>query len=443
MALTGNQLLVGLSKFINDYWADTTTSAGNAGGTTLLDTLLSRYGDDTIREHFVRYTNTGSNLYLNRRVSAFTNSTGTITVSPAFAAQAGSAETYELHKYDPALKFRALDAARIDLSDLLFKLVRNDTITADGLTNEWAVPSAIRNGPFVAVMEDQLEVDTGWNVLEHPLGDSLTDWTAAAGFSAATYAQSDTDRYIPKYGNSSIKITYTDGASAGTYTQVVGSMNSDFTAAKSAGREMVGGMWVYGEHATTAETAVVEIVDDTGTVATSSEHGGTGWELLTVTGVISQTNATTMSFRLRIPTTGTNNQVVFMEHAWLMFGSDLPNFYKEDAPVSVLRDDTLQRFSLPFKPARGTQIRLIGRDILSALGDTASTQATNTMEVDAQSAELLYAAAAERLFSGDFLDVQMPGQVAERIAMVRTRVPKLKESIHKPASKTKIMGPYL
>ena len=440
MALTGNQLLVGFSKFINDYWASTSTSAGAAGGTTVIDTALQTFGDDTIREQVIRYTNTGSNQYQNRSVSSYTNSSGTATVAPAFAVQCGSAETYELHKYDPALKFRALDAARVELSDVLFKLVRNDTITADGLTDEWNIPSAVRNGPFAAVIEDRYQnPNADWNVLSNPLGDSLTSWTAAGGIAAATYAQTATDRYIPKYGSSAIKLTYTDGGSDGTYTQVIGDMDSSFTAAGAAGRELVTAWWVYGE--STANGAVVEIITDAGTLAASSAHTGTGWELLTATGVVAQTNASTLSNRLRIPT-GTASQVVYVEHRYLMYGSAIPNMYHEDNPIKVYRDDTTQKFRLPFVPERGLQIRLIGRDLLSALGDTASTQATNTMEVDAQSAELLYAVAAERLYSGEFLDVQLPDLVAKRIQMIRERVPKLKESVHRPASKARVHGPY-
>ena len=439
MALTGNQLLVGLSKFINDYWSSTTTSAGNVGGTTVIDTMLQEHGDDTIREQFIRYTNSGSNQYENRSVSSFTNSSGSITVAPAFSAQAGTGQTYELHKYDPVLKFRALDAARIELGSELFAIVRDDTTTADGLNNEWSIPSSIRNGPFVAIFEEQLECDVSWNILNQPLGDSLTGWTAAGGMAATTYAQNDTDRFIPKYANSSIKLVYTDGGSDGTYTQVIADMDSSFTAAIAAGREIVTGWWVYGE--ATTNGAVIEIITDAGTLVTSSAHTGAGWELITATGVVAAGNATTLSVRLRIPT-GTADQINYVEHRWLMYGSQLPNMYKEDEAIRVMRDDTLQRFSISQTPRRGTQIRLVGRANLSALGDVAATQATNTMGVDEQSAELLYAVAAERLFSGEFLDVQIPDLVGNRIGVIRQRIPKLRESVHRPANRSRVFGPY-
>lgn len=437
MSLTGNQLLVGFSKFLNDYWASTTTSAGST--TTVVDTALQRYGDDTIREQVIRYTQAGSNLYGNRVVSSYANSTGTATVSPALAASSGSAETYELHKYDPALKFRALDAARFDLSDQLFKIVRDDTTTADGLTNEFNIPTAIRNGPFVAVMESLIPCDTAWNVLSNPLGDSLTSWTAAGGMVATLYAQTDTDRLIPKYGNSAVKLVYTDGGSDGTYTQAIADMDSAFTATSAAGRELVTGWWVYGE--ATTNGAVVQIITDAGTLVSSSAHTGTGWEFLTATGVVAQGNATTLSARLRIPT-GTASQLIFVERRWFMYGSSIPNFYNEENPIKVIRDDTIQKFSFPEIPERGRQIRLIGRDVLTALGDTASTQATNAMELDAQSAELLYVAAADRLFSGEFLDVQMPEMVAQRMQMSRSRGTRRNESLHKPASRARVFGPY-
>ena len=68
--ISGCDLLVGFSKFINDYWASETTSAGSGTFNTLVDTSLARFGDDQILDFYVRITEAGSNLeYDVRRIS--------------------------------------------------------------------------------------------------------------------------------------------------------------------------------------------------------------------------------------------------------------------------------------------------------------------------------------------------------------------------------------
>ena len=69
MALTGSVLLAGFSRFIEDHWAGTTTSAGAADGTTLVDTSLRRYGEDAWRDFYVRPTG-ATNAYAIRRATA-------------------------------------------------------------------------------------------------------------------------------------------------------------------------------------------------------------------------------------------------------------------------------------------------------------------------------------------------------------------------------------
>jgi hypothetical protein len=60
---------------------------------------------------------------------------------------------------------------------------------------------------------------------------------------------------------------------------------------------------------------------------------------------------------------------------------------------------------------------MVGRGILSALGDTASTQVTNKMEVDEESEQILFAEAAKVLFSREGLNVDDFSEVATRIAI--------------------------
>ena len=450
MSLTGEQLLTGFSKFINDYWASTTTSDGNASGSTVIDTKIGRHGDEGEREKYLRLLSPGTgggdvNTYEVRRVKSSTSSTGAMSVQPAFPNQTEAEDGYELHKYDPDLKFRALDSARLALSQDLFIIKRDDSITADGLTNEFDIPSTIRNGPFVAVVETELETETGWNVLGTPLFDSVTngDWAASnVNVVATLYPQTDTDRLIPKYGNTCTKLTYTDNGADAAYKQTVSAMDDDFTAASAAGRTLVLSMWVYsnGDFVSGLGPRIRFITDST--TNNSARHSGNGWELLTVTATVPNNNATTFEVRIKFDTDASDNsQIAYVERGWLMYGDKLPNIYHEEEATKVIRDDTIQKFKLPFIPARGKQLRLIGRGSLSSIGD-GSAAATATMEVDEESAQLLYAKAAELLFSREFLDIQMPQLVAGRVTVAAGLGRQFKESTHKPANKARIVGPY-
>ena len=135
--ISGCDLLVGFSKFINDYWASTTTSAGSGTFNTLVDTSLSRFGDDQIIDFYVRITGTGNLQYDVRRITQFVSATGTVFVDPPFSETVASGTDYQIHRYDPSLKFECLDEARLreDVFEHAFRLIYDDTSTSDGLSD--------------------------------------------------------------------------------------------------------------------------------------------------------------------------------------------------------------------------------------------------------------------------------------------------------------------
>ena len=422
MTTTGQNLLQGFSEFIGDFESSTSTSNGNSGGTTLVDTYMTRYGDNRLVGMFIRITVSGGNQYFVRRIISNVQSSGTITVTPAYPGQVGVSSTYELHRYDPAQKFRALDKGRLDVADTVYRLIYNDTVTSDGLSNVYDVPSAIDIGPISAIIEQPLAAEHSWNFLSNPQGDSTTGWTASST-TAATYARLESDRIIPKYDNTCTKLT-TAASTAATYSQVVADMTNSITAALAADREMAFCAWVY---CTEASKVALRIVDDSGTVATGSNHGGAGWELLTVEGTIAGNNATTLTARFVISSTA-NASTIYVNGMWFYFGKKervADTIFKPEYAVEVRRDNATQHFMLKTIPPRGYQIRLIGKTVLSALGDTISTNVTNTMEVDNNTAEILYARAAEVLYQWERVNTDNVQEVMQRIQMVRERQPKL------------------
>ena len=411
--ISGCDLLVGFSKFINDYWEDSTTSAGSASFNTLVDTSLARFGDDQILDFYVRITGAGNLQYEIRRITQFISSTGTVFVDPPFSEQVPTSLEYQIHRYDPSLKFQCLDEARLrdDVFEHAFRLIYDDTSTSDGLSDWYDINPDIRSGPMYVFVEDPQSVNTDWNVLSNPVGDSMTNW-AAAGTTATIVNESNIDRLIPKYDTSCMKLA-TAAAATGTLAQTVGSMS--ITASEAAGRRMSFGMWVY-----TKDTSGVKIQlsDDDGDTP-SSLHGGTGWELLTVEKNISPTNATTLTATL-IVAGGTTGATAFFNRAWLYYGESnlIQDVYPWREAHLIRRDATTQKVQLSWVPTNGRQIRMVGRQYLSELGSLASTQCTNTMELDEGTAQILYGAAAEILYEREGLTTEEFESIARRIQII-------------------------
>ena len=411
--ISGCDLLVGFSKFINDYWEDSTTSAGSASFNTLVDTSLARFGDDQILDFYVRITGAGNLQYEIRRITQFISSTGTVFVDPPFSEQVPTSLEYQIHRYDPSLKFQCLDEARLrdDVFEHAFRLIYDDTSTSDGLSDWYDINPDIRSGPMYVFVEDPQSVNTDWNVLSNPVGDSMTNWTAV-GTTATIVNESNIDRLIPKYDTSCMKLA-TAAAATGTLAQTVGSMS--ITASEAAGRRMSFGMWVY-----TKDTSGVKIQlsDDDGDTP-SSLHGGTGWELLTVEKNISPTNATTLTATL-IVAGGTTGATAFFNRAWLYYGESnlIQDVYPWREAHLIRRDATTQKVQLSWVPTNGRQIRMVGRQYLSELGSVASTQCTNTMELDEGTAQILYGAAAEILYEREGLTTEEFESIARRIQII-------------------------
>lgn len=424
MTQSGAQLLEGLSSFVNDWETSTATSAGNSGGTTLVDTYMSRYGDNHLSGMFIRLTSGTYNTQV-RRIVSNTHSTGTITVSPAFGGQVASAVTYELHRYDPQLKFRALDKARFDIIDDVYRLVYDDTITSDGISDTYDIPSTINIGPVLAIEEHPLGYDAGWNFITDPQGNSTSNWSASS-VTASTYDRNENDRIIPKYDDTCTKLLVA-ASTAATYSQVVGSMANSASATTAAGRDMTFAAWVYSK---VADKIRLEIVDDSGS-AFSDYHTGLGWQLLSVEKSISQTNTTLLTARFTITNTSSALRA-YWNRAWFYYGHKervTDAIFSQEHSIDIRRDDATQQIILASVPPRGYQIRLVGKAPLSELGATLSTQPSNFMEVTVDTAELLYARAAEILFQWERVDSDNQEEVNTRIRMVRERMPKLRRNL--------------
>ena len=413
MSLTGEELNEGFSRFIADFWSSTTTSAGTTS--TLLDTLLGRKGNDSVVHMYFRPTSGTNDNAIRRAIVPFVAATGEVTVQPAFAAAVAASTTYEMHRYDPMDKWAALDAARLAVLPWVFKEVRDDTLTGDGRTDEFALPTTVEWGPEVALIEERLAVDAEWNLIT---GDSARlliagAWSASGSVVETDYAVTQLDKIVPRFQTNAVKLVYTDGGSDGTYDLTVSNMRSGVTAATVAGRHVELGLMVYSE----VSGVLARIVTDAGTLVSSSAHQGRGWEFLTCEGDVGQTNATTFTARLVFPTGGTT-KLVYLEEAYLTLGN-LPPRFREEMAVEVEYDATTRRVWFRSIVPRGYQIRLVGKAPITALGDT--TPWSGSMEVDEKSAMILYAEAAEQLFGSEILSQPAQRDVLARIATVKDK----------------------
>ena len=150
MTTTRVALLQRLSEQIGDWWTDTTTSIGNVNQKELIDTSLLKHtmggDDDGFLDWWVRMTS-GAASGETGRVSSSTASTGTLTFSSAFSARIASGVTYELHRFDPADKHNALNAAARLLYPSLAVPLMDETLVVDDLLSNPSFESAFGSGP--------------------------------------------------------------------------------------------------------------------------------------------------------------------------------------------------------------------------------------------------------------------------------------------------------
>jgi hypothetical protein len=345
--------------------------------------------------YWARPTSSGSYQYQTRRATAFVHSTGTLTVAPVFGAAIANNVTYELHRFNPDDKFSALDEARITAFPAVAKTVYDDTLTGDGRTRVFPIPAAVRSGPLMVMVEGPMECEAPWNFLTAPLGDSVTGYTATST-TASIVDRAESDAIIPRIGQSSTKLV-TAASTAASYNMAIAAAENGLTAAGAADRKLTYARWVYCTEASKVQLAIT----DAGATTSGSFHGGAGWELLTVSATIAGNNTTTLTAVITIASTA-NASTIYVERGWFYYGTAervRDGMYAGAQQHRVRRDDTTQQLYLDFAPPRGHQLRLIGQDTLSALGSTAASQATNTMEVDEETANLLCAEAARILYT--------------------------------------------
>ncbi len=175
MGTTQADLLAGFSRALGDAFTSTTTGAGAAGGTTLVDARLQPVPDNAFRGRWVRLPATVAEADKNRLVTASVQSSGTLTVTPGFPAQVGAGVAYQLHRYDPALKLQALNDARIAAFRRLFVQVEDTSLTVTGGQYSYALPAAVVELRQVWLQRNTTVADFPYELLPSPEAWDLAD----------------------------------------------------------------------------------------------------------------------------------------------------------------------------------------------------------------------------------------------------------------------------
>lgn len=340
-----------LGEATGGWLGSTSTSAGAAGGTTIVDTALQGYEDDTFLNWWAMCTS-GTNSGEVRRVSSFTSSSGTVTVGTAFGAQVATSVTYELMRINPTWMNLAISRAAEELYPHLYLPIRDETLVVDNL---------LANPDF-----------------ETFAGGAFTGWTTVG---SPTLTQ---DTSIVWHSSGAAKIVA--GGSAGQLTQA-----PTLTVEEIVGYSVLFKAWVY---CTAADTARLRLDWDGTNFENGNYHTGADqWEHLYVQGGVPST-ATQVKAICETVASGT----AYFDAAWMV----IYPIYKYTIPTSIrsLRYVTMQyaedTVDAPYyrivSPTRGHRLRLEGMGLLTRPATDAAT-----MEIDGERVDLLTSYAAKWL----------------------------------------------
>lgn len=373
MATTRQNLRRGLSDLMGDFIRDpdgsvpTCSGQGGASGATAIDGLLAYYDDDYFNEwYFVLPSGpSGSGSYEATRIEDFTSSTGTLTLTPNASAQIDNAQPYELHRYNPATKHLALNAAREQAVDALWLPVADETLVIDNLLSNWDFENYTAGNP--------------------------ANWTETSG----NWTQ-ETTRL--KHGSSSITVT-ASGSDAQLTQNLFTSVNVDQAVTKNINiRAHV--------FATAASAARLRVSFDGGSTFTNGPwHGGSDeWEGPSIQYITTGIPADSTSITVYLEVADGNTAFFDCVVAWVSRINRYtvptsiyhrPSYVKQNLYTTrVGTDAEWVPISHVLPPQPGRILRIEGKGLL-----TEATAETTSVEVSAPETQLLYAEAMDWLIN--------------------------------------------
>lgn len=356
------------------FTARTCTAQGGAAGATLIDSGLGSKGTDYYKGWWAVLPNgpTGSSsAYEAREINTSVTTTGVLTPYTAFTGQIANAQSYELHRYDPAQIHQAINEAIEELFSKLSIPLLDESLIVDNLLTNGDFESTIAGGA-------------------HPSWTNVGSPTVTA----------ETSRIW--HGAQAAKVVA--GGSAGQMTQTP-TININEVTGKSA---KLGAM-IY---CTAASTARIRLDWDGSNFENESYHTGADqWERFELSGSIPST-ATQVKAILETIANGT----AYFDSTWLaidkVYKYTLPTSFIKVSSVEIQTDPNYS--SHPFIPLThwhyeedasgkylildssgypaGYRLQVHGMGVLSTLSSD-----TGTVEIGSPERQTLVAAACRNL----------------------------------------------
>jgi len=366
----------------------TTSSALSSGADTVVDTKLrDRFPvDDYFNNQWYVHITSGNDEGKIRRITNYIQSSGTLEfIGTAWAG--GDSPSFELTPFDPTEVMNLFNEAReIVYPDI--SMVRDvETIVTGSRQHTYTLPNTIRKVDRV-YLGNRREANSGDNLL---LNGDFEDWSSATspdywsvtGTGASVNQEEDTsdpENYAVLHGDNSARLVV-PSSTVTTLIQTFDSTLDRYTAVATQGMECNVSAWVY----CTVASRVSLTIDG---AVQSETHGGTGWELLKGSQILTQTD-TEVAIGLSITSGGAI--AVFVDEMWMTLGqseitdvpySELRN-WDHVPPVAGADNGGILYFqgTLPSKH----RIRVVGRDMLTAVSAEDST-----VEVDGDLIQPLY-----------------------------------------------------
>ena len=182
------------------------SASGNGSTTTIVDNTLTG-ADDNHNGKWVVFNDANGTAGQVTRVSDYTSSSTTLTLSPAVAASSATSDTYELwdDEYNPAVIDEFINQAIIEVTGRAYDPIENLSFHTDGHQLRFDVPSGIS-----MVQDIHYRNSVDFKRL-HECATTFDEVSTPTGFTL------ELDTKDKKQGTQSLKISLAAGAAAGAF----------------------------------------------------------------------------------------------------------------------------------------------------------------------------------------------------------------------------------
>ena len=390
---TVDTILPEYARRLGAYAGSFSTTTTITTNTSVVSTGLTDRGftaDDILNDFFIRITS-GENDNKIRRISDYTGSSGTITVTGTNLAAEDSAETFEIYRYDPNLLLDTLQSGAQSAFPSLYVEVNDRNITLGGSQQLYPRPTSIPPGYVRQIsIEPRIDAKSHGNNIVGTLNCDFenstisTDWTASNITLAAEEETTGPDNFMVYAGTQSGKCTV-GASSVGTLLMTVPS------GTNYVGEEINVGIWVYSR---TASRVSAAIQLDSSVVSVGSTHSGLGWERLTHTLVA---DGVSSSIKVGVSATSGTAFVFYADEIVVTAGqSEIPR-----VPINKVFSWREEGSSIRIFEGVSQDRNLLVRGMGMLDFTQLDTTGANTVELNQSQRRMLYNYAAMELFQGE------------------------------------------